>query len=185
MKNIILFGIQGSGKGTQAKKLADSLGYVIFETGARLRESARENSPLGNELRETMNAGKLVSTEIIMNILQDFLSRNADKKIIFDGIPRNKEQHDLFEPLMTAHQLQPLAIQLQLEKNEAIQRMEKRAKIENRSDDNIATMKKRIEIFFSETLPVIETYQKKGLLHCIDGTQPIDTVYEEIKKQIL
>ncbi|MBT4936764.1 nucleoside monophosphate kinase, partial [Candidatus Peregrinibacteria bacterium] len=101
MHDLILFGMQGSGKGTQGKILAEKYGYRIFETGAELRAMVKSGTELGAKVKNIMESGKLVDTTIIMEIIEAFLENlSHDESVIFDGIPRSKEQMNQFETLM-------------------------------------------------------------------------------------
>lgn len=182
--NLIFFGIQGSGKGTQAKLLAEKFGYQIFETGAELRKIASENSELGLKVKETIEAGHLVSSELVLEIVKDFVSKNLNQKIIFDGIPRNSDQNVVFQSILQEFNLEYTAVHFRLEKEEALNRLYKRAEIENRADDNEASINKRIEIFYNDTLPIIETFQNKGKLIEVDAAPTIPEIFADLTNQL-
>lgn len=178
--NLIFFGIQGSGKGTQAKLLAEKFNYVIFETGGELRKLASQDSNLGKKVKSIIDAGHLVSSDLVMEIVENFLVQNKDKKIIFDGIPRNQDQQTMFLELLNRHSIPYLAVHFKLEKEEALNRLYKRAEIEGRADDNEESIQRRINIFYTETLPIIEQYQELNHLMEIDASPTIEEIFEEL-----
>src|SRR3989344_7475426 len=99
--DLVLFGIQGSGKGTQAKKFAAEFGYDIFEAGGELRKIAASGSELGETVKSYIDIGKLVPFEIIMEVLEQAVSsRDRNQKILFDGIPRDENQKKSFDEIM-------------------------------------------------------------------------------------
>jgi len=200
MQDIILFGIQGAGKGTQAKILAKKFDYKIFETGAELRAMAKSSSDLGKKIRKIIDQGSLVDTKIIIEIIEVFLNNvKPDEKIIFDGIPRNQEQKQQFEQLIKKMGRTPMAVNIKLSKEEALNRVLSRficegvdttsipllteakcialgGKVVRRNDDNEKSIKVRINAFFNETQPIINEYQKEKRLIEIDGNNPVDIV---------
>jgi len=184
MNLLVLFGVQGSGKGTQAKLLAEKFNYKIFETGAELRKIAKENSSLGIEIKETINSGNLVSSDHIKRLIEDFLEKNKDQKIIFDGFPRNNEQLETFLEIVKVSNLDFKAVIFELSKEKSIERLLKRAEIENREDDTQEVIEKRISIFYNDTLPVIEKIKENYEVIEIDADQSIENIHEELIKQL-
>jgi adenylate kinase len=184
MKNLIFFGIQGSGKGTQAKLLAQNFGYTIFETGSELRNIAKEDSDLGCKVKETIESGHLVSTELVIEILKDFIHKHKNVPVIFDGIPRSDDQNKLFRELLTVENVDYLAVHFKLDKEEAFKRLLKRAEIENRADDNEESINRRIDIFFNSTVPVIETFSAENKLIEIDAKPSIEEIYQTLSTSI-
>ena len=184
MKNLIFFGIQGSGKGTQAKLLAKNLGYTIFETGAELRNIAKEESELGRKVKQTIESGHLVSTELVIEILKEFIHKHTNVPVIFDGIPRSDDQNLLFRQLLKSENIDYLAVHFKLEKAEAFKRLLKRAEVEKRADDNEESINRRIDIFFNSTVPVIETYSAENKLIEIDARPSIEEIYQTLSSQI-
>ncbi len=183
MKDLILVGIQGSGKGTQAKILAKKHGYQIFETGGALRGIAAEDSELGRQVKEITTRGDLVSNEIVMAIVADFIAKlDGSSPVIFDGIPRSEEQRVSLETLLENKGRSFEVLAVELSEKEAFKRMFKRAELEGRADDNETSMKKRIANFYEFTAPMLETWRKAGKLIQICGEHSIEEVSEKIGK---
>jgi len=208
MKDLILFGMQGSGKGTQGALLAKKYGYTIFDTGSALRAIAKKNSELGQKIRGIIESGKLVSTEIVMEVVADTISRiDSDQAIIFDGIPRSEEQRQQFEVIMNKLHRTPTALYINLSRENAENRLLSRKMCRNcsaifeadykkdtcdicggeiyvRKDDNPTAIKKRIGIFFTETTPVIEYYKEQGRYLEVDGEPSVSEVSVAIEDKI-
>jgi len=185
MKDLILVGIQGSGKGTQARILAEKFGYKIFETGGVLRAMAKEKSPLGQKVKAITEAGELVPNEIVMEIVEDFLSKiSSTTPIIFDGIPRSDVQRESLEKLLAGHKRKFLGLEIYLSESEALKRLLKRAEIEGRADDTLEVIQKRIQNFYAYTKPLLEVWRNQKKLISITGEQSIEKVTEEIMEKL-
>lgn len=181
MNDLILVGIQGSGKGTQAKILAQKFGYQIFETGGELRAIAKENSDLGHKVKAITERGDLVPNEIVMEIVEHFLANmDNDTPIIFDGIPRSEIQRESLEQLILSHGREFAVLEIKLSDKEAMKRMMYRAQTEGRADDTPEVMKKRIANFYSYTAPLLDVWRKKGRLISINGEQNVESVTQDI-----
>jgi len=117
----VLFGIQGSGKGTQGKFLAPKISASYFETGGELRRLSKEDSELGKKVKSIIEAGHLVQNEVVMEIVENFIKTNpnAGNPIIFDGIPRNGEQNGTFEALLNKMGRKYTGLYFELSKEEA------------------------------------------------------------------
>ena len=201
MKDLILIGKQGSGKGTQAKILAKKFGFKIFETGSELRYIAAKNSELGRMVKEITTRGDLVSNEIVMKIVENFL-QNSSKNvpIIFDGIPRSEEQRKSLEKLLENYEREFSVLEVQLSNDEALRRLTIRGtcndcgtsfggeacpkcgllNICRRADDNPESILKRLENFKKYTVPLLEIWKKKNKVISTDGEQPVEMVATEI-----
>lgn len=186
MQDLILLGIQGSGKGTQARLLCQERGYFYFEAGAKLREIAASQSTLGQKVAEIINQGRLVPAPILMEMVEQFCKDHPQKPILFDGVPRNLEQFELFGPLMEKFQRSPLVIHLKLAKEKAIERILKRAREskQKRKDDTPQIIKERIEIFYQQTQPIIKRYQTQKNLVEIDAMGEIKEINRKILQSI-
>jgi len=180
--DLIFFGIQGSGKGTQAKKLAYERNYDIFEAGGELRKIAASGTELGKTVKSYIDVGKLVPHEIIMNVVEDSISkRNPDQKILFDGIPRDLDQMRDFNSIMEKLGRSFCCIHITLSEEDAIQRILKRAETEGRADDaSEDTIRKRMDTFLNKTMLVIKEYEKQKKVYEVDGHGTIDNIYGRI-----
>ncbi len=183
MQHLVFYGIQGSGKGTQAKLLEKDYNYVVFSTGNELRQNVQDQTELGKKVEPIINSGQHVSDEIIVELVQEFFKKNKDKKIIFDGVIRNTNQYKTIQKFFDEHNLQTKAVYLDLDKESAIQRILDRAEKEGRKDDNIDSAKKRIDLFFEKTMPVIEAYPEEQIIN-VNAKQSIQDVYAELKQKL-
>ena len=206
--NIILFGPPGSGKGTQANKLANQFSLKNVSTGELLRIESIKNTDKGNKIKSIIDKGQLVSDEIIGDLIINILSdKKISNKIIFDGYPRNLNQAKLLENLMKKYKQKiSCVLSLKVDKDIVTKRIlgrqscSKCGKIFNkffnpanntnhscedkflnkRADDNIDTIVKRLETYFNETLPMLKFYEEQSLLHEIDGNGEINQIFKEI-----
>jgi adenylate kinase len=182
--DLVLFGIQGSGKGTQAKRLAADFGYDIFEAGGELRKIAASGSGLGETVKSYIDAGNLVPHEIIMKVVKEaIMSRPKTQKILFDGLPRDLNQMKDFNVIMNDVGREFRCIHLLLSPDEGMRRILGRAKEQGRADDaDTAIIEKRMKTFVEKTMPVIEAYKNEGKVTEIDGMKSVEDVYAEMKK---
>jgi len=186
MMDLVLFGIQGSGKGTQAKKLAEEFGYYIFEAGGELRTIAASGSDLGNTVKSFIDEGHLVPFEIIIQVVREaVLAQPADQKILFDGIPRDHEQMAAFDEIMQEAGRDFLCVQIVVNEEEAFQRILGRAKEQGRADDaDEEKIRRRMDLFREKTLPVIQKYTEQEKLLEVDGDGAVEEVYERLKQTL-
>lgn len=210
---IVLLGAPGSGKGTQAKRLSER--YVIpqIATGDLLREALAAGSELGRRAREAMDAGRLVSDDIVLGIIRERLSRpDAEKGFILDGFPRNTAQAEALDKLLDKIR-QPLdaALLLDIDPDTLIQRLTGRLtcpecgrvyniythppKLDNqcdrdgselvhRSDDNESTIENRLRVFEAHTRPVIKFYGEREKLITVDAEGEIDEITKRIREAL-
>ena len=181
MKDIILVGKQGCGKGTQAKRIAEEHGHSIFETGGALRHIATQDTPLGHKVKDITERGDLVPNDIVMEIVEDFVDRSGTgTPVIFDGIPRSQEQRASLEALLAKKDRDFVVLEITLSDEEAMKRLLSRAQIEGRADDKTDVILRRIENFRTHTVPLIETWRDQGRLVSINGEQNIEAVTRDI-----
>jgi adenylate kinase len=184
--DLVLFGIQGSGKGTQATLLARDFGYDIFEAGGALRAIAASGTELGKTVSGYIDHGHLVPFQIIMDVVRDAVSKKpADQKILFDGIPRDLDQMHAFNELMHDLGRSFRCIELTVNEEAAIKRIQGRAQQQGRADDaNEEFIRRRIGLFHEKTKPVIEAYKAAGTLTQVNGEGAVEEVYARLKKAI-
>lgn len=180
--DVVFFGIQGSGKGTQAKKLAQEFGYDIFEAGGELRKIAASGSKLGTTVKSYIDQGHLVPHEIIMDVVAAAIAaRPQATKILFDGIPRDQAQMRDFDAIMRRAGRDFIGIHFLLDAQVATQRIVGRAKEQGRADDaDPAIIERRMRTFAEKTLPVIQTYAAQQKMREIDASYAPDDVYQAL-----
>ena len=184
--DLVLFGIQGSGKGTQAKRLAADFAYYIFEAGGELRKIAASGTTLGETVKSYIDVGKLVPFEIIMEVLEKAVkSKGSDQKILFDGIPRDSDQKKSFDVIMKKLGRDFHCLHIHIDPEEGVQRILKRATIEGRKDDaSEETIRKRMATFTEKTMPVVEAYKQAGKVSEVEGTGSVEEIYQNILKAL-
>ncbi|MBU0458322.1 nucleoside monophosphate kinase [Patescibacteria group bacterium] len=184
--DLVFFGVQGSGKGTQAKRLAKEFGYSIFEAGGELRKIKASGSDLGEEVKSYIDIGQLVPFEIIMRVTKEaVLDRPADMQILFDGIPRDEDQMREFNKIMEEVGREFKCVEIKISKEEAVKRILGRAEKEGRADDaDESVVLKRIGTFEEKTVPVIEVYKSEGKMIEVDGVGTVEEVYGRLKESL-
>lgn len=170
MKNVILFGAPGAGKGTQSKLLLEKYDFAYISTGELLRNEIKQGTELGKQAENIINQGKLVSDELIISLISSFIEKNNTKGILLDGFPRTVKQAEALDDILEKlHRGCAKVIQLEVPKDVLIKRLLKRAEIEGRVDDNEQTIKKRFEEYSEKTAPVAEYYKKQNAYVEVDG----------------
>jgi len=174
---LVLIGIQGSGKSTQGNLLSRLFHIPYLSTGHIFREIAKEKTSLGRYMKETINSGILVPDEKTIEIVNSYLSRSVYKKgYILDGFPRTIKQADAFSNNVDK------VIYLKISDKEALWRLVNRH--QERSDETLPAIKKRIEMFHTFTQPVIKYYTKQQKIAIIDATQSIEQVNKDILESL-
>lgn len=186
MTNIVLFGAPGSGKGTQAKLIAEKFGFDHVSTGDLFRYEISHKTPLGLKAQEIINRGDLCPDDITLGMLNNHIQKHADSKgFIFDGVPRTIKQAEMLDDKNLFKDLNiDMVLYLYVEMEEVERRILKRAQIENRADDTPETVKSRVANFFEQTMPLEAYYNKQGKVIRIDGMQDIEHVFADICKAI-
>jgi adenylate kinase len=179
---LVLLGAPGSGKGTQAARLKEHLQVPHISTGDLLRAEVAAGSKLGLEAKEVMARGELVSDAILLGMLEDRLSRpDTANGFILDGYPRNLAQADALDALLKRiGQPMDYAVQLEVPTELLVERIAGRAAAEGRADDNPESVRKRLEVYDSQTAPVIEFYRQHGQLTVVDGVGSLDDVFNRL-----
>ena len=168
---LVLLGAPGSGKGTQAAMLKAELKVPHISTGDLLRAAVKAGTPLGLKAKAVMEAGKLVSDDIVLGMLEERITQpDAKGGFILDGYPRNLAQCAALEDLL-ARIGQPLdvAIKLDVPDSAILSRCEIRFAAEHRKDDDPAIVRKRLEVYRAQTEPVADHFAALGKLKTVDG----------------
>ena len=185
---IVLLGPPGSGKGTQAALICKKFGFFHFSTGNILRKKVKKKTKIGKEIELIINAGKLISDKIIIQIVNSKITEKLDhyKGFLFDGFPRNLDQAKALDNLLNKHsQSLTNVIQLYVDNEEVLKRLQKRKLEEKRQDDNEDVLKSRLKVYLNETKPLLDFYQKENKLNKINGMQTINDVNNKINDLIL
>ena len=183
MKNIILCGAPGSGKGTQSDLIVEKYGLLHLSTGDLLRAEIARQSELGKKIDAIISKGNLLPDDMMITLLeQHIVSLPTDTKgIIFDGFPRTENQAVELERLMArSNDETAVLIDLHVDEQETIQRLINRGKTSGRSDDNEETIRKRLEVYHRQTEPVADYYRKIDKYRQVDGMGNIDEIFERI-----
>jgi adenylate kinase len=179
---IVFLGAPGSGKGTQATRLKSELDLAHISTGDMLRAEVAAGTELGRQAKVVMEAGKLVSDEILLGMLERRVAQpDAEHGFLLDGYPRNLAQCEALEELL-ARIGKPLDLALLLAvPNELLfERLAGRAQAEGRKDDHPETVRQRLDVYRQQTAPVVEHFRQLGELVEVDGVGSMDEVYARI-----
>ncbi len=208
--NIILFGPPGTGKGTQAQKLAHRLGLEYIATGDFVRDFAKKNDKLGKEVKKYLDSGELVPNEIINDYIRKKLNKLPKSSgVIFDGFPRNRKQAEDFKKILQDTKRNNLkVIYIKSSEKALVERLSNRkickeckkifpnppadmkkcpqcrGKLFIRNDDRPMVVRQRLHIYNIRTKPLVDYYKEEGKLVEINGDQPIEEVFEEILSKI-
>lgn len=203
--DLILFGMQGAGKGTVGKSIAEKFNLKIFETGGALRALANENSDLGSKVKTIIESGHLVPNEVVTEIVEDFINKlPANTNVLFDGIPRSIEQANSLNTLLQKLNRPFTPVLIEIKEETALARLTTRkicsqckkvfpanytsetcdacgGALTTRADDNPEAIKTRLQAFKDETAPAIATYAN---LIKINGEPTIEVVAEDAIKTL-
>jgi adenylate kinase len=183
--NLILFGPPGAGKGTQAQRLVRERGMIQLSTGDMLRAAQSSGSELGQRVKAVMDAGHLVSDEIVIDLISEKLDSADGKGAIFDGFPRTVAQAEALDRLLQGRGGRvDSVIRLVVDEEELLARIARRYADQGRPDDNPETFKTRVDAYMRQTRPLIPYYQNHGCLTEIDGMQPVEVVAREIDEAL-
>jgi adenylate kinase len=184
--NVLLLGVQGSGKGTQAKRLASEYGLAHIATGDMLRSAIAAGTDLGNRVKPILESGELVPDELMIDLIRERLEQeDTEDGFILDGFPRTMPQAEALDTML-AEIGRPLSVvfELQVPDEVAIDRLHRRAQQEGRADDTPEAIRKRIELYHQETEPLVGHYRLAGNLVGIHGNRPESEVFAEIQKAV-
>lgn len=208
---IVMLGPPGAGKGTQAKKIAEEFKIPHISTGEILRKAVQDNTPLGKKASEYLDKGLLVPDEIVEGIVRSRLKmHDCAAGFLLDGFPRTVRQAENLDEFLKEENVNlDIVINIQVEQRLLIERFTGRRTCQKcgatfhikfsppktpgicdkcgeilivRKDDDIETVKKRLEVYETTTAPLVDYYDRRKLLVNVDGSKPIDDVFEDIKK---
>ena len=181
-RHLLFLGPPGGGKGTQAKLVTRALGIPHVSSGDMLREALASGSDLGRRASEYMEAGDLVPDDLVVALVKERLSReDAAGGYLLDGFPRNLRQAEILTEAVGEGALRTV-IYLEVDDDEVVDRLLKRAEIEGRSDDNDETIRHRLEVFHEETEPLIAYYGDR--VRRVDGSGSIEDIYCRVATEL-
>lgn len=179
---LLIVGPQGSGKGTQGVRIAETFGIPVVSTGDIFRANIKGGTELGQQVTAILDRGDLVPDELTSEIVRDRLSQDdAANGFLLDGYPRNTAQVAHLEAFLSARgESLDAVLLLDVPREESISRLSLRAIEQGRSDDTEDAIAHRLDIYERETAPIIDVYSEKGIVDRIDGTGALDDVTDRI-----
>jgi adenylate kinase len=187
MKNIVIFGAPGSGKGTQSDLMIEHYGLGHISTGDVLRSEIKKGTELGKLAASYIDGGNLIPDDLMISILAKVYDGygRGHKGVIFDGFPRTIPQAEALKQMLSERGDKVAAmIELDVPEEELVQRLIKRGKDSGRADDNEETIKKRLMVYHSQTQPLIAWYKKEGLHFHINGHGTLERIFSDIQKVV-
>lgn len=183
MLNLVLFGAPGSGKGTQSAKLIDQFGLFHISTGEVLRDHIARGTELGKIAEKYISKGHLIPDELIVDLIANVIDNDAKdaKGVVFDGFPRTIPQAEALKEMLEKRGSKVHAvIGLEVPEEELIERMINRGKETGRADDNLDTIKNRLEVYHNQTHPLQDYYKKEGNYLPINGSGNVEEIFNNI-----
>jgi adenylate kinase len=180
---VLILGPQGSGKGTQAKRIAETYGIPHVATGDILRGAVADGSELGQRVRPILERGDLVPDDLMVDLIRERLAR--EDGFVLDGFPRTVPQAESLDAMLDEIE-KPLDVVLLLEVSDdvALERLTQRGAIEHRADDEPEAIRNRLRLYHGLTEPVVERYRAADMLVPVDGEQDVDDVAADIERAL-
>src|SRR3954452_11280583 len=186
--DILLLGPQGSGKGTQAKRIAEEYGIPHVATGDMLRHAIALGTPFGLKVKPILDAGELVGDELVIGVIRErLLEDDGSEGAVFDGFPRTEAQAEALDAMLAelGRQIDVVFDLLVPDEEMLIQRLLKRAVEEGRTDDTPETIGRRLQLYRKETAPLVERYRAtRGNVVGIHADRSINEVFAEIQRAL-
>jgi adenylate kinase len=182
MKNIVIFGAPGSGKGTQSDLMVQKYGLNHISTGDVLRAEIKKGTELGKTAASFIDKGNLIPDDLMISILAKVYDSFGDHKgVIFDRFPRTIPQAEALKKMLDERGDKVAAmIELDVPEAELMTRLIKRGEESGRADDNEETIKKRLQVYHQQTQPLIEWYKQEGLHYHINGHGTLERIFADI-----
>ena len=185
-RRIVLLGAPGAGKGTQAAKIQERFGVPHISTGDMLRAAVKAETPVGLKAKAVMEAGELVSDELVIGITRERLAEpDCEPGFILDGFPRTRAQAEVLDGLLQELGT-PLdcCLAITVDVEEVVPRLLKRAEIEGRADDNEESIRARMSEYENKTAPLLDHYKAQDLVVEVSGMGTIDEVTGRIEEAL-
>ena len=183
MKNIVIFGAPGAGKGTQSDKIIEKYGLGHISTGDVLRSEIKNGTELGKTAKGYIDNGQLIPDDLMVNILASVYDTfgSDHKGVIFDGFPRTTPQAEALKKMLSdrGHKIAAM-IELDVPEEELMARLINRGKESGRSDDNEETIKKRLNVYHTQTSPLIDWYEKEGVHYHVKGIGTLEEIFGRV-----
>jgi len=183
---VVFFGPPGSGKGTQASRLAAELGVPQISTGDILRANVALGTELGKIAKPIMEAGELVPDELVTKMLKARLAeRDAENGALFDGYPRTVAQAEALDRLLAElGRRVDVVLFIDVPDDVIVERLLNRARLEGRADDTPATVRERLRVYREKTAPLAARYEASGKLVALDGNRSVEDVAADVKRAV-
>jgi len=180
-RRLLLLGPPGAGKGTQAAMVCRAVGIPHISTGVMLRDHVGRGTELGLAAKAIMDAGNLVSDEIVIGMVDERLAEpDAACGFLLDGFPRTVAQAEALDALLGAERPLEAVVSLEVIEDEVVQRLLDRAALEGRADDNEETIRNRMAVYREQTEPLITYYERAGIVRPVDGMGAIQEIFGRI-----
>jgi adenylate kinase len=184
--NVLLLGPQGSGKGTQAKRIEAEYGIPHIATGDMLRTAMEEGTELGQQVKPIVESGQLVPDDLMIDLIRERLSRpDAEAGFILDGFPRTPAQADALDAMLDEiGRALSIVFEFQVPDEIATERLLRRCELEGRADDTPEVIARRLALYHELTEPLVEHYRLRGNLVGIHAGRPVNEVFAEIQQAL-
>jgi len=180
---VVMLGPPGSGKGTQAARLREGLGYEVLSTGELLRGARAAGSELGRRAAEYMDRGALVPDEVVIPLVGEAVRGVGERPIVLDGFPRTVTQARALDHALAGHDRRVDAVILiDIPDEEVVRRILGRH--QGRSDDTLETARERLAVYHGQTEPLVAYYEERALLRRVDGARDAESVADDIRARV-